>query len=101
MRAVEIPPWYVWIALGLVALQALGLVPVVRRLRGPDLALRSSARLELLETVGSLMLMGGLLLSLTVAESWFWIAAVGFALMAAGYIVKGVRRLRARRHPTP
>ncbi|MFD8894726.1 hypothetical protein [Streptomyces sp. NPDC059566] len=96
----DIPDWYVWIALGLAVLQALGLVPIVRRLRGPDLALRSQARLELLETVGTLLLMGGLLLSLTVAESWFWIAAVGFTLMAAVYAVKGVRRLRARRSTT-
>ncbi|ARE72543.1 hypothetical protein B6R96_00055 [Streptomyces sp. Sge12] len=96
----DIPDWYVWIALGLAVLQALGLVPIVRRLRGPDLALRSQARLELLETVGTLLLMGGLLLSLTVAESWFWIAAVGFTLMAAVYAVKGVRRLRAHRSTT-
>ncbi|MFD9008689.1 hypothetical protein [Streptomyces sp. NPDC059552] len=96
----DIPDWYVWLALGLAVLQALGLVPIVRRLRGPDLALRSQARLELLETVGTLLLMGGLLLSLTVAESWFWIAAVGFTLMAAVYAVKGVRRLRARRSTT-
>ncbi|MFF8271438.1 hypothetical protein ACF059_29225 [Streptomyces sp. NPDC016562] len=95
----DIPAWYIWIAVGLAALQALGLVPVVRRLRGPDLALRSRASLELLETVGSLLLMGGLLLSLTVAEYWFWVAAVGFTLMAAAVTVKGVRWLRARRSP--
>ncbi|MFE5720604.1 hypothetical protein [Streptomyces erythrochromogenes] len=96
----EIPDWYVWIALGLAVLQALGLVPIVRRLRGPDLALRARARLELLETVGTLLFMGGLLLSLTVAESWFWIAAVGFTFMAAVYAVKGIRRLRASRSTT-
>ncbi|MFC9816319.1 hypothetical protein ACFVJM_30150 [Streptomyces virginiae] len=97
----NIPGWYVWIALGLAALQVLGLVPIVRRLRGDDPALRSQARLELVETFGTLMLMGGLLLSLTVAKAWFWLAAAGFALMAAGYAVKGIRRLRARRCPTP
>ncbi|MEU9087170.1 hypothetical protein [Streptomyces sp. NPDC048357] len=95
-----IPDWYVWIALGLAVLQVLGLVPIVRRLRGPDLALRFKARLELLETVATLLFMGGLLLSLTVAKSWFWIATVGFTLMAATYTVKGVRRLRARRSTT-
>ncbi|MFF3675891.1 hypothetical protein ACFYYS_18190 [Streptomyces sp. NPDC002120] len=92
----DIPDWYVWIALGLAVLQALGLVPIIRRLRGPDLVLRSKARLELLETIGTLLLMGGLLLSLTVAKSSFWIAAIGFALMAAVYTVKGLRRLRTR-----
>ncbi|MGW6612250.1 hypothetical protein ACWGA0_02090 [Streptomyces erythrochromogenes] len=96
----DIPDWYIWLALGLAALQALGLVPIVRRLRGPDPALRARARLELVETVGTLLLMGGLVLSLTVAESWFWLAATGFALMAAVYAVKAVRRLRARRTTT-
>ncbi|MBP2034238.1 hypothetical protein [Streptomyces avidinii] len=95
----DIPDWYVWIALGLAVLQALGLVPIVRRLRGPDSVVRSGARLELLDTVAALLLIGGLLLSFTVAESWFWLAATGFALMTAVYVVKGVRRLRARRSP--
>ncbi|MFI1651359.1 hypothetical protein ACH4XT_31150 [Streptomyces avidinii] len=93
----DIPDWYVWTALGLAVLQALGLVPIVRRLRGPDSVVRSGARLELLDTVAALLLIGGLLLSFTVAESWFWLAAVGFALMTAVYAVRGVRRLRARR----
>nr|MDT0516215.1 hypothetical protein [Streptomyces sp. DSM 41633] len=93
----NIPDWYVWIALGLAVLQALGLVPIVRRLRGPDSVVRSTARLELLDTVAALMLIGGLLLSLTVAKSWFWLAATGFALMTAVYALKGVRRLRSRR----
>ncbi|WP_327260276.1 hypothetical protein OG444_01280 [Streptomyces sp. NBC_01232] len=100
MRAVDIPDWYVWIALGLAVLQALGLVPIVRRLRGPDPALRSRARLELLETAATLLLIGGLFLSLTAAESWFWLAATGFALLTAGYAVRGVRRLRAHRSTT-
>ncbi|WP_374772135.1 hypothetical protein OG756_02415 [Streptomyces sp. NBC_01310] len=33
------------------------------------------------------------------AESWFWLALTGFALMTAVYVVKGVRRLRGRRSP--
>ncbi|MGW7439251.1 hypothetical protein [Streptomyces sp. NPDC054849] len=95
----DIPDWYVWIVLGLAGLQALSLVPIVRRLRGPDSRLRSKARLELLDAVASLLLIGGLLLSLKAAESWYWLAATGFALMTAVYAVKGVRRLRARRSP--
>ncbi|MFB7373992.1 hypothetical protein ACFC0D_29540 [Streptomyces sp. NPDC056222] len=96
----DIPDWFVWIALGLAVLQALALVPVIRRLRGPDSAVRSKARLDLLETVGNVVLLAGLLLSLVVAESWFWLIFAGFALMGAAYAVKGVRRLRARRRPT-
>ncbi|MEU2450731.1 hypothetical protein ABZ605_11785 [Streptomyces sp. NPDC012765] len=41
--------------------------------------------------------MSGLLLSFTVAESLFWIAAVGFALMTAVCATKGMHRLRTRR----
>ncbi|WP_406054356.1 hypothetical protein OG462_03615 [Streptomyces sp. NBC_01077] len=47
--------------------------------------------------VGRLLSAGGLLLSLVVAESWFWLALAGFVLMAAIYAMKGVRLLRARR----
>jgi hypothetical protein len=97
VRAVDIPGWFVWIALGLVVLQALGLVPVIRRLRGSDSAVRFKARLDLLDVVSSLLLFGGMMLSLMVAESWFWLTFAGFALMAAVYAVNGVNRLRARR----
>ncbi|MGW6577671.1 hypothetical protein ACWGAN_36630 [Streptomyces sp. NPDC054945] len=60
----------------------------------------AQARLELLETAATLLLMGGLLLSLTAAESWFWLADTGFALLTTSYAVKGVCRLRARRSTT-
>ena len=100
VRAVDIPGWFVWIALGLAALQTLGLVPVIRRLRGSDSSVRSEAHLDLLDVVGSLLLFGGLLLSLSVAESWFCLTFVGFVLMAAVYAVKGIHRVRARRRPT-
>ncbi len=100
MRAVEIPRWFVWIAFGLAVLQALGLVPVIRRLRGSDPSAHFEARLDLLDAVASLMLLGGMVLSLAVAESWFWLTFAGFAAMTAVYAVKGAVRLRARRHPT-
>ncbi|MEU2180330.1 hypothetical protein [Streptomyces thermolilacinus] len=96
----EIPDWFGWIFLGLTLLQALGLVPIIRRLRGLDSAVRAEARFDLLETIGSMLLFGGLLLSLEVSESWFRLALAGFVLMGAGYAVKGVRLLRARRRPT-
>ncbi|MER5895489.1 hypothetical protein [Streptomyces sp. NPDC001876] len=96
----DIPDWFVWIALGLAVLQALALVPMTRRLRDSDSAVRSKARLDLLDAGSSLLLFGGLLLSLMVAESWFWLSLVGFALLTFVYAVKGVRLLRARRRPT-
>ncbi|MFH9824831.1 hypothetical protein [Streptomyces bobili] len=96
----DIPGWPVWIALALVLLQVLGLVSVIRRLRESDAALRFKARLDLLDVAGSLLLFGGLMLSLLVAESWFWLVIPGFVLLAAVYAVKGVHWLRARRHPT-
>ncbi|WP_436989974.1 hypothetical protein [Streptomyces sp. enrichment culture] len=92
----DIPSWFVWIALGLAVLQAFGLVPVIRRLRESDSSARFEARLDLLDVVGSLLLFGGLMLSLAVAESWFWLVFAGSALMAAAYAVKGVHWLRAR-----
>ncbi|WKD36964.1 hypothetical protein [Streptomyces xanthophaeus] len=51
----------------------------------------------LTEAVAALLVIGGLLLSLTGAEPRFWLALTGFALMATVPVVKGVRRLRARR----
>ncbi|MFJ9825212.1 hypothetical protein ACIRSU_12665 [Streptomyces sp. NPDC101160] len=96
----DIPDWFDWIALGLAVLQCLSLVPVSRRLRGPDPSVRSKARLDLLETVGTLLLLSGLLLSVFVAEPLIWLAPVGFAFLTAAYAVKGVHRLRARRRPT-
>ncbi|MFF5768140.1 hypothetical protein ACWD5B_10145 [Streptomyces tanashiensis] len=92
----DIPDWFIWITLGLAVLQAIGLIPVVRRIGGADPAARSEARQHLLEAVGSLLVFGSLLLSRTVAESWSWIALAGFALMTAVYVAKGARKLRAR-----
>ncbi|MFJ9107865.1 hypothetical protein [Streptomyces sp. NPDC102283] len=93
----DIPDWFLWAALGFSVLQAAALVRIVRRLRGPDRAVRSMARLELLDAVSTVMLMTGLVLSLSVAVSWFWLSLAGFALMAAVYAVKGLDLLRARR----
>lgn len=100
MRAVDIPGWFVWLFLGLALLQVLGLVPVIRRLRGSDSAVRFEARLDLLDVVASLLLFGGMVLSLAVAESWFWLTCAGFALMTAVYAMKGVRWLRTRQRHT-
>jgi hypothetical protein len=99
VRAVDIPGWFVWLALGLAALQALGLVPVIRRLRGSGSGVRFEACLDLLDVVASLLLFGGLVLSLAVAASWFWLTFAGFALMAAVYALRGVYRVRGRRRP--
>ncbi|MFF5900937.1 hypothetical protein ACFY8O_34185 [Streptomyces argenteolus] len=93
------PDWFVWGALGLVILQTLALVPVIRRLHEPDPGVRSQVRLDLLDTVGSLLLLGGLALGLAVADSLIWLTFVGFALVAGVYAVKGFHHLRARRRP--
>ncbi|MGQ4380576.1 hypothetical protein ACN6K9_004120 [Streptomyces sp. SAS_267] len=86
----HIPDWFDWIFLGLAVLQAVALVPVIRRLRGLDSAVRLKGRLDVLETVGSLLLLGGLLLGSVVAESWFWLTCAGFV---------HVRRLRREGRP--
>ncbi|MFD3972252.1 hypothetical protein [Streptomyces cyaneofuscatus] len=96
----DIPGWLIWVALALFGVQALGLVPSVRRWRRSGPGERSGARLDLLDMVAGLMLMGGLLLGLTVAGSWFWLMVTGFVLMAGVHAGKGLRLLRARRHPT-
>ncbi|MET9953573.1 hypothetical protein ABZ135_18750 [Streptomyces sp. NPDC006339] len=96
----DIPEWFAWVALGLIVLQALAVVPLARRMRGPDPAVRSKARLDLLDAVGSTLMFVGLLLSLLVAESLYWIALAGFVLTAGVLAVKGLRLLRARRRPT-
>ncbi|MGW9302887.1 MULTISPECIES: hypothetical protein [Streptomyces] len=96
----DIPGWLIWVALALFLVQALGLASSVRRWRRSAPGERSGARLDLLDMVAGLMLMGGLLLSLTVAGSWVWLLVTGFVLMVGVYTVKGLRLLRARRHPT-
>ncbi|MGW9441095.1 hypothetical protein [Streptomyces sp. NPDC055607] len=93
----DIPDWFVWVGLGIIILQLLGLVPVTRRMRDPDPAVRSKGRLDLLETIGCLLLFGGLMLSSAVAEPLIWLTPVGFVLMTAAYVVKGIRRLRTHR----
>ena len=62
--------------------------------------MRIEARLDPLDVAASLLLFGCVLLSLAVAESWFWLTIVGFALVAAVYTVKGVHWVRARRRST-
>ncbi|MFD5717164.1 hypothetical protein [Streptomyces sp. NPDC127036] len=95
-----IPGWFVWIMLGLAALQAIGLVPISGRLRAPDPAVRSAARLDLLDAVGSLLLFVGFVLGQLVASFWLWLSAVGFLFSTTVYMGKGVRLLRARRRAT-
>ncbi|MFJ9891216.1 hypothetical protein ACIQRW_36000 [Streptomyces sp. NPDC091287] len=93
----DIPDWLLWPALGAALLQALALVPGIRRLRGPNPAARTKARLDLLDSIASLFLITGLLLSMTVGESWLWLSFTGLTLLTLAYAVKGLRLLRARR----
>ncbi|MFJ9743317.1 hypothetical protein [Streptomyces sp. NPDC101166] len=96
----DIPDWSVWLLTCLAVLQALSLVIVIRRFRRSDPALRSEALLDLLDTFAGLLLFGGMMLSLTVADSFFWLGLVGFAMMTVVYAMKGVRYLQARRRPS-
>lgn len=93
----DIPNWLLWPALGAALLQALALVPGIRRLRGPDPAARTKARLDLLDSVANLLLLTGLLLTMTAGDSWFWLALTGLALLPLAWAAKGLRLLRARR----
>ncbi|MFJ4486802.1 hypothetical protein ACIP3D_31150 [Streptomyces longwoodensis] len=93
----DIPGWFVWIYLGAILFQVLALGPAVGRLRGPDASLRIKARWDLLEITGTILLFGGLLLGLEVAEAWSWLSVAGFALLTPVYAVQGTRRLRTRR----
>ncbi|MGW6214873.1 hypothetical protein [Streptomyces sp. NPDC055109] len=92
-----IPGWFVWIMLGCAALQAIGLVTVSGRLRAPEAAVRAKARLDLLDTVGALLFFVGFVLGQLIAPPWLWLCIAGFLLSTSGYMVKGVRLLRARR----
>ncbi|MFI1699528.1 hypothetical protein ACH419_26605 [Streptomyces bobili] len=51
------------VTLSLAVLQALGLVPIIRRLRGSDSSVRFNARHDRLNAVGSLLIFGGLMLA--------------------------------------
>ncbi|MEV7114192.1 hypothetical protein [Streptomyces anulatus] len=93
----DIPNWLLWPALGAWLLQALALVPGIRRSRGPDPAARTKARLDLLDSAASLIVITGLLLSMTADDSWFWLSLTGFALLLLVYAAKGLHLLRARR----
>ncbi|WP_328484902.1 hypothetical protein [Streptomyces zaomyceticus] len=65
-------------------------------MRKPNRAVRSKARLDLLDTIRSLLLFGSLLLSLVAAEAWVWLSLIGFVLIAPTYGVKGIHLLRVR-----
>ncbi|MFC9586802.1 hypothetical protein ACFVJ8_28810 [Streptomyces yangpuensis] len=96
----HVPDRYVWVALGLAVLHALGLVPIVRRLRGPEPALRFRARLELLETAAMLFLVGGLFLSVTFRGHLVLARRHRLRGPDRGCAARGVRGLRARRSTT-
>ncbi|MFI9019678.1 hypothetical protein ACIGZI_37300 [Streptomyces griseus] len=93
----DIPNWLLWPALGAALLQALALVPGIRRLRGPDPAARNKARLDLLDSVANLILLTGLLLYMTAGDPWLWLSLTGITLLTLVYAAKGLRLLRARR----
>ncbi|WP_326844172.1 hypothetical protein OHB33_37810 (plasmid) [Streptomyces sp. NBC_01558] len=95
-----IPGWVAWVMLSGAVLQAIGLVTVSGRLRAPEAAARSKARLDLLDTVGALLFFVGFALGQLIASPWLWLCIAGFLVTTSGYMVKGVRLRRARRRAT-
>ncbi|MFF9064943.1 hypothetical protein ACF09E_06235 [Streptomyces sp. NPDC014891] len=87
----DIPVAFRWVLAALLVLQLIALVPVVRRMRRPDPAVRTDARLDLVDAVSSLTLLAGLALN----QSALLLA--GCVLLGAVIVVKGVRALRVRR----
>ncbi|MFG3488698.1 hypothetical protein ACIQ9R_13040 [Streptomyces sp. NPDC094447] len=87
----DIPVAFRWVLAALLVLQLIALVPVVRRMRRPDPAVRTDARLDLLDAVSSLTLLAGLALGRSA------LMLAGFVLLGAVIAVKGFRALRVRR----
>ncbi|MEU1534926.1 hypothetical protein [Streptomyces fagopyri] len=96
----HVPDWFDWLFLGLALCQVYALIPIIRRTRELDPKVRTKARFDLTETIGSILLFCGMLLYQRVSHLSFWPALAGFILMSAGYAVKGLRRLRDHRRPT-
>ncbi|MEU8762342.1 hypothetical protein [Streptomyces sp. NPDC048659] len=93
----DMPDWFVWIALGLFVSQGLALVRLGRRMRGLDPSARRAVRLDFVEGVGAMLLFASLTGSLLWSDAWGVLALVGFVVMAGVNVVKGVHWLRARR----
>ncbi|MGW2301529.1 hypothetical protein [Streptomyces sp. NPDC001809] len=87
----DIPVAFRWVLAALLVLQLVALVPVVRRMRRPDPAVRTDARLDLLDAVSSLTLLAGLALNQGA------LMLVGAVSLGAVIAVKGFRALRVRR----
>ncbi|MCA1275294.1 hypothetical protein ACIPQH_34700 [Streptomyces rubiginosohelvolus] len=92
----DIPDWLLWPALAAALLEAFAVIRGIRRLRKADPAVRTKARLDLLDNVASLFIVTGLLLGMTAGESWLWLSFTGFTLLTLVYAAKGLRLLRAR-----
>ncbi|WP_420031398.1 hypothetical protein ACN2WE_00290 [Streptomyces sp. cg28] len=92
----DILRWVIWAALAWTVWRAVRIGPVIRRLRASDPETRRKARLELLDVGGSLVVLGGLVLSDVFATAWIWVTFLGAAVMAVIFAVWGIRGLRAR-----
>ncbi|MEK9523553.1 hypothetical protein ACIOMM_34995 [Streptomyces sp. NPDC087908] len=87
----DIPVAFRWVLAALLLLQLVALVPAVRRMRRPDPAVRTEARLDLLDAVSSLTLLAGLALDQGA------LMLVGAVLLGSVIAVKGFRALRVQR----
>ncbi len=97
VRVVDILDWLLWPALAAALLEAFAVIRGIRRLREAGPAVRTRARLGLLDSVASLLIVTGLLLGMKVEEPWLWLSFTGFTLLTLVYAVKGLRLRRARR----
>ncbi|MFC9791469.1 hypothetical protein ACFVJI_02350 [Streptomyces sp. NPDC127584] len=87
----DIPVAFRWVLAALLLLQLVALVPVVRRMRRPDPAVGTEARLDLLDAASSLTLLAGLALDQGA------VMLVGAVLLGSVIAVKGFRAHRAHR----
>ncbi|MFD8206638.1 hypothetical protein ACFV2S_09580 [Streptomyces sp. NPDC059695] len=88
----DIPDGFRWVFVALAVLQLFSLGSLLRRMRAPEAERRVDARIDLLDSVSSLLLLAGLGFSHLTAMF------VGLGLMGLALTLKGVRFLRARRH---
>ncbi|MFG2767671.1 hypothetical protein [Streptomyces rubiginosohelvolus] len=93
----EILDWFFWPAFAAVLLEAFAVIRGIRRLRGADPAVRTTARLNFFDRGASFIVITGLLLGMTAGESWLPLSFIGFTLLLLVYVAKGLRLLRARR----
>ncbi|MEV7569522.1 hypothetical protein [Streptomyces tanashiensis] len=86
----EIPTAFRWVLLALAVLQLVSLLAVLRRMRVAEPAKRVDARIDVLDSASSLLLLAGL------GFAHLPVGVVGMVLMGIALLLKGFRFLQAR-----